>query len=41
VALSGDTFEVGAVNEASAAQDLGGDQADNGATNSGAVYVFH
>jgi hypothetical protein len=41
VALSGDTLAVGARYEASAAQDVGGNQADDSATDSGAVYVFH
>jgi hypothetical protein len=41
VALSGDTLAVGAEGEASAAQGVGGDQADNSAANSGAVYIFH
>jgi hypothetical protein len=41
VALSGDTLAVGASREDSAAQGVGGDQADDSATNSGAVYVFH
>jgi hypothetical protein len=40
VALSGDTFAVGAYLEDSAAQPVGGDQDDNGAPDSGAVYVF-
>jgi trimeric autotransporter adhesin len=40
VALSGDTLAVGAYGEASAAQGVGGNQDDNGATDSGAVYVF-
>jgi trimeric autotransporter adhesin len=41
VALSGDTLAVGAYLENSAAQGVGGNQGDNTATNSGAVYVFH
>jgi hypothetical protein len=41
VALSGDTLAVGAYGEDSTAQDVGGDQADEGAQNSGAVYIFH
>jgi hypothetical protein len=41
VALSGDTLAVGAYHEASAAQGVGGNQADEGAQDSGAVYVFH
>jgi len=42
VALSGDgkTLAVGALFEASSATGVGGDQSDNGASNSGAVYVF-
>jgi hypothetical protein len=40
VALSGDTLAVGALYEDSAAQGVGGNQDDNSATNSGAVYVF-
>jgi cysteine-rich repeat protein len=40
VALSGDTLAVGAHSEDSAAQGVGGDQVDNGAPDSGAVYVF-
>jgi hypothetical protein len=40
LALSGDTLAVGAPSEDSAAQGVGGDQDDNSATNSGAVYVF-
>lgn len=40
VALSGDTLAVGAYLEDSAATGINGNQADNVATNSGAVYVF-
>ena len=40
VALSGDTLAVGAIGEDSAATGIDGDQADNSAPNSGAVYVF-
>jgi hypothetical protein len=40
VALSGDTLAVGAVWENSAATGVNGNQADNSAMNSGAVYVF-
>ncbi len=42
VALSvdGDTLAVGAFNEESNATGIGGDQNDNSASNSGAVYVF-
>ena len=40
VALSGDTLVVGAPLEDSRASGINGDQADNGAMNSGAVYVF-
>jgi hypothetical protein len=40
VAISGDTLVVGARHEDSAAQGVGGDQADDSASDSGAVYVF-
>jgi hypothetical protein len=40
VALSGDTLAVGSVNESSAATGVNGDQANNSAGQSGAVYVF-
>jgi hypothetical protein len=40
VSLSGDTLAVGAYGEASAATGVNGDQADNSAPASGAVYVF-
>ena len=40
VALSGDTLAVGAYLEDSAATGVGGDQSDDTATDSGAVYVF-
>jgi len=40
VALAGDTFVVGAESEASAATGINGDQEDNSASSSGAVYVF-
>jgi len=40
VAVSGDTVVVGAIWEDSDASGIGGDQADNSKTNSGAVYVF-
>jgi hypothetical protein len=40
VALSGDTLAVGARYEASATTGTGGDQADDRAAESGAVYVF-
>ena len=40
VALSGDTLVVGAIGESSAAQDVGGNQDDDSAWGSGAVYVF-
>ncbi len=40
VALSGDTLAVGAYFEDSNATGVGGNQADNSAGNSGAVYVF-
>jgi hypothetical protein len=41
VAVSGDTVAVGATGEDSSAQGVGGDQADNSESRSGAVYVFH
>ena len=42
IALSddGNTLAVGASNEDSSATGINGDQTDNGATNSGAVYIF-
>ncbi len=40
VAISGDTVVVGAPYEASSATGVDGDQANNSATQSGAVYVF-
>ena len=40
VALSGDTLVVSAMNEDSSAIGVDGDADDDGATNSGAVYVF-
>ncbi len=40
LALSGDILAVGALGEGSAATGIDGDQADNSASNSGAVYVF-
>jgi hypothetical protein len=40
VAISGDTVVVGAIVEASNATGVNGDQSDNSAANSGAVYVF-
>ncbi|MCC6139643.1 MAG: FG-GAP repeat protein [Nitrospira sp.] len=40
IALSGDRLAVGAPGEGSNAVGLNGDQADNSASNSGAVYVF-
>jgi hypothetical protein len=40
VAVSGDTMVVGAAREASSARGIGGDQDDDGAQVSGAVYVF-
>ncbi|ULA62830.1 MAG: hypothetical protein LZF86_70031 [Nitrospira sp.] len=40
LALSGDTLAVGAYLEASAATGINGNQADNNAAGSGAVYVF-
>jgi trimeric autotransporter adhesin len=41
VALDGDTLAVGAMGEASAATGVNGNQADNSAPESGAVYIFH
>jgi hypothetical protein len=42
VALSGDTLAVGAAGEASTAQGVnGGNQDDDSAPGSGAVYIFH
>ena len=40
VALSGDTLAVGAYSEDSAATGIDGDETDNSAVTSGAVYVF-
>lgn len=40
VAVDGDTLVVGAIQEDSAAKGVNGNQADNSAENSGAVYVF-
>jgi FG-GAP repeat len=40
VAVSGDTFVAGAYREDSSATGMNGDQSDNGASNSGATYVF-
>jgi trimeric autotransporter adhesin len=40
VALSGDTLAVSAYHEASAAIGINGDEADDSATNGGAVYLF-
>jgi uncharacterized repeat protein (TIGR01451 family) len=40
VAISGDTVAVGAYDEDSAATGIGGNQADNSASQSGAVYAF-
>jgi hypothetical protein len=40
VAIAGDTLAVGAPNEASASQGTDGEQADDSAPESGAVYVF-
>lgn len=40
VSLSGDTLAVGATGEDSAATGVGGDQTDNNAPGSGAVYLF-
>jgi hypothetical protein len=41
VALSGDTLAVGAANEGSSTQGVNGNQADDGALQSGAVYILH
>ncbi len=41
VALSGDTLAVGAHGEGSAATGVNGNQADDSAGGSGAVYIFH
>jgi trimeric autotransporter adhesin len=41
VALDGDTLAVGAYWEGSAAMGINGNQADNSASQSGAVYIFH
>ncbi len=40
VAVSNDTIVVGAIDEASAATGVNGDQYDNNAENAGAAYVF-
>jgi hypothetical protein len=40
VALAGDLLVASAIGESSAATDAGGDQSDNTAKNSGAVYIF-
>lgn len=40
LSLSGDTLAVGVPNEASNATGIDGNQADNSAPASGAVYVF-
>jgi hypothetical protein len=40
VAISGGTIVVGSLEEASSATGIGGNQADNGASRSGAAYVF-
>jgi hypothetical protein len=41
VALSGDTLAVGAYYETSASRGVNGNQADDSALGSGAVYIFH
>jgi hypothetical protein len=41
LALAEDTLVVGVADESSAATGIGGDQADNSASGSGAVYIFH
>jgi hypothetical protein len=40
LSLSGDTLAVGATGESSSASGIGGNQSDNSASQSGAVYVF-
>ena len=40
ISLSGDTLAVGAIGEDSNATGVGGNQADDSASGSGAVYVF-
>ena len=40
MATDGNTLAVGAVNESSSAQGINGDESDNTASSSGAVYVF-
>ncbi|RLA05491.1 MAG: hypothetical protein DRQ47_01025, partial [Gammaproteobacteria bacterium] len=40
LAISGNTLAVGAAGESSSATGVGGDQTDNSAGNSGAVYIF-
>src|SRR5204863_111599 len=40
ISLSGDSLAVGAYGESSAATGVNGNQADNSASNAGAVYVF-
>jgi len=40
IAIDGDTLAVGALREDGSARGINGDQSDNGATDSGAVYVF-
>ena len=40
ISLSGDTLAVGAIREASNATGINGNQANNSASSSGAVYVF-
>ncbi|MBX3319055.1 MAG: FG-GAP repeat protein [Nitrospira sp.] len=40
VAIDGDTLAVGAIEERSAATGIDGNQADNNASDSGAVYIF-
>ncbi len=40
IAISGDTVVVGAVQEASSATGVDGNQTDNSATDAGAAYVF-
>ena len=40
VAMTGDTLAVGAYKEDSSATGINGNQADNSAANSGAVYAY-
>jgi hypothetical protein len=40
VELSGDTLVISATGEASNANGIDGDEADNSAANAGAIYIF-